>query len=425
MVSPTKRILLTTLLANACRVLLAVVFMVSGFVKAVDPVGFMYKMTEYSVALDLVQLSSSWILFFALLFSGVEFIVGFFLLTGIWRKTVATFTLLILLFYTPLTLYIAIENPVPDCGCFGDALLLGNWQTFAKNVFLLAMAVVVVAKNSLYRRCLSSRNRWMAVLFALAYILLVEGMSVWHLPVIDFRPYAIGTNLREAVEDVPPVYETTSVYEKGGEQRTFATGSLPDSTWNYIGSSNRLVKEGRRATVNDFAFLDRATGEDFAAEILADTGYVVLVVLESLDVADESRVDKINDIYDYCEDNDMRFYAATSSADDAVEVWCRRTGAEYSLLWADDIALKTMVRVNPGLLLIKDGYIVEKWNITDVPDVDKMSQGESLLASGGYVEFMRGWLFWLLLFAGPVAVILFLDMFVQKPAEIKDDKQNK
>ena len=280
MVSPTKRILLTTLLANACRVLLAVVLMVSGFVKAVDPVGFMYKMTEYSVALDLVQLSSSWILFFALLFSGVEFIVGFFLLTGIWRKTVATFTLLILLFYTPLTLYIAIENPVPDCGCFGDALLLGNWQTFAKNVFLLAMAVVVVAKNSLYRRCLSSRNRWMAVLFALAYILLVEGMSVWHLPVIDFRPYAIGTNLREAVEDVPPVYETTSVYEKGGEQRTFATGSLPDSTWNYIGSSNRLVKEGRRATVNDFAFLDRATGEDFAAEILADTGYVVLVVME-------------------------------------------------------------------------------------------------------------------------------------------------
>ena len=126
MVSPTKRILLTTLLANACRVLLAVVFMVSGFVKAVDPVGFMYKMTEYSVALDLVQLSSSWILFFALLFGGVEFIVGFFLLTGIWRKTVATFTLLILLFYTPLTLYIAIENPVPDCGCFGDASLLGN-----------------------------------------------------------------------------------------------------------------------------------------------------------------------------------------------------------------------------------------------------------------------------------------------------------
>lgn len=425
MVSPTKRILLTTLLANACRVLLAVVFMVSGFVKAVDPVGFMYKITEYSVALDLAQLSSSWMLFFALLFSGVEFVAGFFLLTGIWRKTVATFILVMLLFYTPLTLYIAIENPVPDCGCFGDAFLLGNWQTFAKNAFLLAMAVAVAVKNSLYRRCLSSKSRWMAVLFALAYILLVEGMSVWHLPVIDFRPYAIGTNLREAVEDVPPVYENASVYEKGGEQRTFATDSLPDDTWNYIGSSNRLVKEGRRATVNDFVFLDRVTGDDYASEILADTGYVVLVVMESLEVADESRVDKINDIYDYCGDNDIPFYAATSSADDAVEVWCRRTGAEYSLLWADDIALKTMVRANPGLLLIKDGYIIEKWNITDVPDVDKMSQGESLHNSIGYVKFMRGWPFWLLLFAVPVAVILFMDMFVKKPAEMKNEKQNK
>lgn len=425
MVSPTKRILLTTLLVNACRVLLAVVFMVSGFVKAVDPVGFMYKMTEYSVALDLVQLSSSWMLFFALLFSGVEFVAGFFLLTGIWRKTVAAFILAMLLFYTPFTLYIAVENPVPDCGCFGDAFLLGNWQTFAKNAFLLAMAVVVAAKSSLYRRCLSSKNRWMAVLFSLVYILLVEGMSVWHLPVIDFRPYAIGTNLRDAVEDVPPVYETTSVYEKGGEQRTFAADSLPDNTWNYIGSSNRLVKEGRRATVHDFVFLDRVTGDDYATGILADTGYVVLVVMESLEVADESRVDKINDIYDYCEDNDIPFYAATSSADDAVEVWRRRTGAEYSLLWADDIALKTMVRANPGLLLIKDGYIIEKWNITDVPDVDKMSQGESLLAGGGYVKYMRGWLFWLLLFAVPVAVILFMDMFAPKPAEMKNEKQNK
>lgn len=424
MVSPTKRILLTTLLTNACRVLLAIVFLVSGFVKAVDPMGFMYKITEYAMAFG-IEASSSWMLFFALLFSGVEFVTGFFLLTGICRRAVAMFTLVLLLFYVPLTLYIALENPVSDCGCFGDALQFTNWQTFVKNLLLLIMAVVVVLKNSLYKRCLSSKNRWMAVLYVLLYVLLIEWMSVWHLPVIDFRPYAIGTNLREAVEDVPARYEVLSVYEKDGKQQTFTADALPDSTWSYIGSSNRLLERGRRAAVNDFFFIDSKTDYDFAPDILADAGYVVLVVMESLETADESRVDKINDIYDYCKENGVAFYAATSSSASAANEWSKRTGAEYPLLWADDVALKTMIRANPGLLLIKDGCVVEKWNITDVPDFDNLSGNAIFSTTPDYVGSMRGWSFWLLLFAVPVAIILFIDMFAVRPSETDSDKQNK
>ena len=422
MVSPTKRILLTTLLTNACRILLAIVFLVSGFVKAVDPMGFMYKITEYATVFGF-EASPSWMLFFALLFSGVEFVTGFFLLTGIWRRSVAIFTLLLLLFYVPLTLYIALKNPVNDCGCFGDALQLTNWQTFAKNLFLLVMAMVVVVKNTLYKQCLSSKNRWMAVLYVLLYVLLVEWMSVWHLPVIDFRPYAIGTNLREAVEDVPARYEVLSVYEKDGKEQTFTADSLPDSSWNYIGSSNRLVERGRRATVSDFYFIDSKTDYDFAPEILSDAGSVVLVVIESLETADESRVDKINDIYDYCRANGVAFYAATSSSASSVDVWSKRTGAEYPLLWADDIALKTMIRANPGLLLIKDGCVMEKWSIADVPDFDASSGNGIFSTKLDYVSIMRGWPFWLLLFALPVAIILFIDMFAGKPSDNKNDKK--
>lgn len=423
MVSPTKKILLTTLLANACRVMLAIVFMVSGFVKAVDPVGFMYKIREYGAAFGAGSLSEAWMLFFALFFSAAEFVTGFFLLTGVWRKTLAVLSLLMLVIYTPLTLYIALENPVPDCGCFGDALRLTNWETFAKNLLLLPMAAVICFATHRYKRCISSANRWMAVLYILLYVIVLEGMSVLHLPVIDFRPYAIGVNLREAVQDVPSRYEVVSVYEKDGVQRSFAADALPDSTWSYIGGHSKLVSAGRPATVNDFVFIDRKTGRDASEDILADTGYVVIVAMPLLEKADESRVDKINDLYDYCRENDVAFYAVTSSADDAAALWRKRTGAEYPLYWGDDIALKTMIRANPGLVLVKDGVVVEKLNITDVPYIEEGEGPARLASSGGYVKVMRGWRFWLLLFAVPVALLLFVDMFA--PSSRKEKNTDK
>lgn len=423
MVSPTKKILLATLLVNASRVLLAVVFMVSGFVKAVDPVGFMYKIKEYFAAFGFVDVPDFGMLCLALLFCGIEFIAGFFLLTGVYRRLVALLSFLMLLVYTPLTLYVALENPVPDCGCFGEAFRLTNWGTFVKNMLLLLFAAVVCFRNNMYKRRVSCKNRWMVVLFAFAYLLLLEAVSVWHLPVIDFRPYAIGIDLREAVKDVPSVYEMRYVYEKGGEQQVFTSDALPDSTWNYMGCRNELVVKGHAATAKDFSFIDRETGDDVVDAILADTGYVALVVMESLEKADESRVDKINDLYDYCKSGRVAFFAATSSGNDAVESWCKRTGAEYPLFWADDVMLKTVVRANPGLLLLKDGVVVGKWNINDVPEIDNLSPAELFVNARSYVDIMRGWSFWLLLFAVPVAIILFMDMFAGSASKRENSKE--
>lgn len=413
MVSPTKKKMLMTLLTNVCRVMLALVFMLSGFVKAVDPIGFFYKSKEYAMALGIDILSDVWLLFFAMVLVGAEFVFGFFLLTGIYRKVMSVLVFVLMLLYTPFTLYVALENPVPDCGCFGDAFTLSNWWTFAKNVFLLLMSVVVFFNSKLYKRKISDKNRWMAVLYVLFYVILIEGMSVMHLPVIDFRPFAVGVNLRDAVLDKPAEYETVAIYEKDGVQEEFLAGALPDSSWNYIGARNKVVKPGRPALINDFSFIDLSSDYDVADEMLADTGFVALLVMETLEKADESRVDKINDIYDYCNDNNMGFYAVTSSGEEAVELWYKRTGAEYPFYWADDILLKTMVRSNPGLLLLKDGRIVNKWNISDVPEVNAMSNKDDLRhnSSAEYVRVMRGWRFWLLLFALPMAFILFVDMF--------------
>lgn len=427
MVSPTKKILLLSLLTNACRVLLAIVFMVSGFVKAVDPMGFFYKLKEYSVALDIVQLPDFCILSVAILSVALEFLAGFFLLTGVYRRFVAVFVFVAMLVYTPLTLYVAIENPVPDCGCFGNAFYLTNWETFAKNLFLLVAASVVCFNSELYKRRISDRNRWMAVLFAVFYVVLVEGMSLLHLPVIDFGSFAVGTDLRDAVTDKPSVYESVAVYEKEGVQREFPADALPDSSWSYIGSRNKLVSPARVAAIGDFSFIDLATDEDYAEEILADTGYVALLAIESIEEADECRVDKINDLYDFCRESGLAFYAATASSPESVALWRKRTGAEYSFLWADASMLKTMVRANPGLLLVKDGRVMAKWNIADAPHVDSLTDarqaGESYDKS--YVNVMRGWRFWLLLFALPLAFILFTDMFSgEKKKEKKSENSD-
>ena len=410
MVSPTKKILLTTLLINACRALLAVMFMVSGFVKAADPVGFFYKLKEYAALFDATLFSDAWLLFFALVIVGAEFVLGFFMLIGIYRKPVALLSFVVMLVYTPFTLYLWLKNPITDCGCFGDAFQLTNQETFVKNLLLLVMSCVVCFGTSFYRHCISTGTRWLAVLFGFFYIILLEGMSLQHLPVIDFRPFAIGTNLREAVLDKPAKYHSVLVYEKDGVQCEFPADSIPEEEWSYIGRRDSIIAEGKPATVNNFFFIDLATGDDATEEILSNVGYVAILVLESVNTADESRVDKINDLYDYCKEHDLAFYAATSSSEDAVELWCKRTGAEYPLYWADNDMLKTMIRANPGLVLVKDGIVVEKWDIDDVPTVDTMSEQGSLL-NKDYVKKMRGWRFWLLLFALPVALILFIDMF--------------
>ena len=197
-------------LVNIARVVLAVVLIFSGFVKAVDPMGTQYKMADYLEALHLAPyVHDAMTLGAAILLSAFEFSLGIFLLLAIRRRMVSLLTLILFLVMTPLTLWLALTNPVSDCGCFGDAVVLTNWQTFWKNAVLLAMAVLI----------------WRHV----------SGWSLYDLPYFDFRPYHIGANIRQGME-IPddaeqPRFETTFIMEKNGERREFTTDNYPDSTW--------------------------------------------------------------------------------------------------------------------------------------------------------------------------------------------------
>ena len=320
---------------NLCRLVLAVTFIFSGFVKAVDPLGTQYKIHDYLAAWgmakyvpDLMTLSASVVL------SALEFFLGICLLFAIRRRLVSKIVLAIMTIMTPLTLWLAIADPVTDCGCFGDALVLTNWQTFWKNLILLGTAIVVFKWPLDMARLISESNQWIVMNYSALFILLIiAGRSLYTLPQFDFRPYHVGTDLRT------------------GWQR---------------------MMEGEESPYAEFFMETVDEGEDITEQILADEGYTFLLIAPHLEQADDSQLDEINRIYEYSQDNGYPFYCLTASQEKAINRWQDITGAEYPYCHTDDITLKTMIRSNPGLMLLKDGQIIRKWSHNALPQEEEM-----------------------------------------------------
>lgn len=419
------------LLTNLCRLLLAAVFIVSGYVKAVDPKGLLYKLQEYAV---LFPLEGTWLsdilMPMAILLSAVEFVLGVMLLMGTNRRFSTVAILMLMLLFTPWTLVLAIWEPVKDCGCFGDAFKLSNWATFFKNVVLLVLASFVWVKRSRIKRFISPRGSWLVTLFALLYIGTVEYYGINHLPVMDFRPFAIGSDLNEGVRDIPAEYRLLYRYEKDGNVLEQDSEGAPDSTWNYLGTRSDVISEGVPARIQDFWFEPMDGGADINEKLLSDSNYTCLLVADKLEAADENRVDKINDIYDYCVDNNLSFYALTSSLDDEVALWRKQTGAEYPFYAADNLLLKTMVRSNPGLLVLKSGKVVAKWCMNDVPELygdelmndtipekERMASIVKVASDKGNLYKLFNSLFMLLI---PLMAIFLLDILLRQSRKSKN-----
>ena len=369
-------------IANVCRIVLALTFIFSGFVKAVDPAGTAYKISDYLTAMGLDGiLPEAGAVVASVLLSAVEFACGIFLLFAIQRRLASRTCLAMMILMTPLTLWLAVANPVSDCGCFGDAVVLTNWQTFWKNVVLLAMAAVVAWKPKAMFRFVSESNQWIVVNYTILFILAVAAYSLYYLPIFDFRPYHIGANIREGME-VPegaeqPQFETTFILEKNGQQREFTIDDYPDSTWTFIDSRTVQTSKGYVPPIHDFSLTLVAAGEDgedggddITDEVVNDTSYVFLLVSPHIEKADDSRPDLINELYEYCQEQGYAFYGLTASNSQAIAKWRDMTGADYPFCSVDEITLKTIVRSNPGLVLLKNGTVVRKWSHNDLPHIE-------------------------------------------------------
>ncbi|MBP3842611.1 MAG: DoxX family protein [Prevotella sp.] len=360
---------------NLCRLLLAVVFILSGFVKAIDPLGTQYKIDDYLEAMHLSGLMSSTLtLSLSVLQSAVEFCLGIFLLFAIRRRFTTISVLVMMALMTPLTLWLAITNPIADCGCFGDAIVLSNWQTFAKNVVLLGAAIVVARWPEEMFRIVSESLQWIAVNYSAVFILATSVWCLYDLPLFDFRPYHVGANIQEGMAmpegAAQPEFETTFILEKDGRRQEFGIDNYPDSTWTFVDSRTVMTKEGYVPPIHDFS-ITTPDGDDITSQVLSDTSYVFLLVAPFLEHADDSRLDLINEVYEYAKQHGYAFYGLTSSSERAVSRWCDMTGADYEFCLTDGTTLKTIVRSNPGLVLLKHGTVVRKWSHNRLPELSE------------------------------------------------------
>ena len=363
---------------NVCRFVLAATFIFSGYVKAIDPLGTLYKLKDYAAAISLNGLLPDWVLVgVAIALGALEFSLGVFMLFAVRRHVVSRITLAFMTAMTVLTLWIFVADPVKDCGCFGDALKLTNGETLLKNIVLIACAALVAWRPTDMARFISRSNQWIVRYYTVAYIVITSIYCLYTLPIFDFRPYHVGTNIKQGME-IPegaeqPEFESTFLLRKNGETREFTLDNYPDSTWEYVDTRTVQTKKGYEPPIHDFALTTCDTGEDITEQVLTKKGYTFLLVSPRLAVADDSNFGDIDQIYEYAEENGADFYCVTASANDEIERWRDLTGAEYQFCNADETTLKTMIRSNPGLMLLKDGTIIGKWSHNALPQTDDLT----------------------------------------------------
>ena len=363
---------------NVCRFVLAATFIFSGYVKAIDPLGTLYKLKDYAAAMSLNGLLPDWALVgVAIALGALEFALGVFMLFAVRRHVVSRITLAFMTAMTVLTLWIFVADPVKDCGCFGDALKLTNGETLLKNIVLIACAALVAWRPVDMARFISRSNQWIVRYYTVAYIVITSVYCLYTLPIFDFRPYHVGMNIKQGME-IPegaeqPEFESTFLLRKNGETREFTLDNYPDSTWEYVDTRTVQTKKGYEPPIHDFALTSCDTGEDITEQVLTKKGYTFLLVSPRLAVADDSNFGDIDQIYEYAEENGADFYCVTASANDEMERWRDLTGAEYQFCNADETTLKTMIRSNPGLMLLKDGTIIGKWSHNALPQTDDLT----------------------------------------------------
>ncbi len=362
---------------NICRMAIAVVFILSGYVKAIDPIGTQYKIQDYLEALGMVGMVPDWItLSTSVILSATEFILGVMLFFAIGRHIASKVTVAFMTVMTLITLWLVVANPISDCGCFGDAIRLTNGETFAKNVVLLAISILLAWRPTLMVRFLSRDNSAIVFDYSILFILGTSLYSLYFLPQFDFRPYKIGANIKAGM-DIPegaeqPEFATTFIMKKDGVTKEFSLEDYPDSTWEFVDSKTVKTKEGYIPPIHDFS-IQTLQGDDITDEVLDRKGYTFLLISPQLEQADDSNFGQIDQIYEYAEDHGYPFYCLTASNGKAIDRWQDMTGAEYQFCNTDATTLKTIIRSNPGLLLLKDGTIIQKWSHNALPSTDGLN----------------------------------------------------
>lgn len=345
------------------RLLTGCTFIYSGFVKAIDPWGTVYKFGDYLAAMGL-DLWPNLVLAGVFLLFGAEFLIGIFLVSGSFRRTAPLCALAFMCVMLPLTLWVAISNPVSDCGCFGDALVISNWATFWKNCVLTAFAVWLTVYNRGCRCIITPALQWIAFVVSGVFIACIGLIGYEYQPLVDFRAYQEGTPLFEENESEQEE-SFIFIYEKDGKQKEFGENDeLPDENegWRFVdrkelANSNYNTKSTIQGEKN-FRIWDETGDEDLTEDFIEDALprqlFILMPDLSSVSIASSY---KINSLYAWSKKNDIQMSAVVAGSTEQIEAWKDLSMAEYPIYTSDDTVIKEVARGNPAVVYVDNDTI--------------------------------------------------------------------
>ena len=360
------------LIVKAIRIITGLVFVFSSVVKGVDPLGTDYRIIDYLEVYGWYFLTDFSFVLTVLLIS-VEFLLGIALLFKLRIRLAALGVLLIMIFFTIVTYFDARYNLVPDCGCFGDAFTLTNWQTFYKNIVLIIFALVIFVKRNKIARHM---RKWIQVGILILFLSGFDWFLFYnynHLPIVDFRDWKIGNDMKSTGRETVKSY---LVYQNKntGETKEYLSPDYPwnDSVWmsewefvnQRIDDSKLVLKHG--------LLIEDEDGNNLTEEIIENPGYQLLLISDELDEATGQGMIEAAELFAGLHESDINVTMLTSSIEDIISTHRDLYAIDYDVFFADDIELKAMIRSNPGMVLLKNGVVIDKWHYNDFPEVDEV-----------------------------------------------------
>ncbi len=359
-------------LRNFSRIFVGLIFIFSGFVKGVDPIGTAYRIDDYFIAYG-TEWALPLALFLSIFLCTLEFILGLVLVFNIRLKFFSLILFPLMIFFTFLTFYDALYEPVPDCGCFGDAITLSNWDTFYKNIVLIFFVSIIFMKRKKFKSPWG--DSWQNIL-AVFFVTLFAGFSIfnyYHLPLLDFREWKEGTNMVPEETGQVKIYLTYQ-NKNTGETKEYLSPNYPwsdsawMSDWEFV---EQRIDDSELIKAHELV-IETEEGDDVTDVFIANPDYQFIMVAWDLEKSSEYGLKKINELYKQADIDGYSMILVTSSLPEIVMQVEGQLDPFLEVYFADDVVLKTMIRANPGLMLFKDGYIVKKWhynNITDYTDI--------------------------------------------------------
>lgn len=357
------------IILNLLRIIVGVLFIFSGLIKANDPLGLSYKMEEFFEVLHLTFLSP-YSLAYSVLMNAFEIIAGVAVLVGYRMRIFSVLLLLLIIFFTFLTGYALFSGTIRECGCFGDCIKLTAVETFWKDVMLLVMILVIF----FYRKQIQPiKGAGIALLIATVLSFGIQWYTLKHLPFVDCLAYKVGNNIPEKMKlppgATPDVYEMMFIYEKDGQQKEFTADNYPwsDSTWKFVDRKDKLVKKGNaEPAIKDFILTD-LDGVNQTEAILSETKPVYLFLVQNIQKAGSGWDVKMKVLQDKWKNQNIVIYGVTASTKEEIAAFKQQHGLEFPFVQMDGVAIKTAGRSNPCLILLDKGTIKGKWHYNDIP----------------------------------------------------------